>query len=179
MKETDRQIKETGQQMKETDRQMKKTDRQIKKLSKQMGGLHNSFGELAEHLVAPGIVKRFNEIGFVFDDISLNGRKILDEKGKTKTEIDLLLENGEFIMAIEVKSKPVIKDIEHHIKRLEILREHRNKHHDKRKVRGAIAGAVFLPEAKKAVLEAGFYVIEQSGDTMCIDLPEGFVPREW
>ena len=38
---------------------------------------------------------------------------------------------------------------------------------------------MFLPGAKQAVLEAGFYVIEQSGDTMRIDIPEGFVPKEW
>jgi len=31
----------------------------------------------------------------------------------------------------------------------------------------------------EAILEAGFYPLEQSGDTMKIDLPQGFVPREW
>ena len=163
----------------ETDRKMDRTDRKLDRLCEQMGGLHNSFGELAEHLVAPGIVERFNEIGFTFDEIAPHGKRILDEKGKVKTEIDILLENGDFIVAVEVKSKPVVKDIEHHIRRLQILREHRNKHRDRRKVRGAIAGAVFLPEVKKAVLEAGLYVIEQSGDTMHIDLPEGFVAADW
>lgn len=28
-------------------------------------------------------------------------------------------------------------------------------------------------------IEAGLFVIEQSGDTMKIDVPEGFQPREW
>ena len=184
--ETDKKFQETAQQMKETDRLIKdlredskETDRIVKRVSRQMGGLHNSFGKLAEHLVAPGIVKRFNEMGYTFDDISPNGRKILDEKGKPKAEIDILLENSEYIVAVEVKSKPAIKHIEHHVKRLQILREHRDKHNDKRKVRGAIAGAVFLPGIKEEVLEAGFYVIEQSGDTMRIDVPEGFTPRDW
>ena len=157
----------------------KETGRRLDQLGEQMGGLHNSFGELAEHLVAPGIVERFNALGYKFDDISPNGRRILDEHGKTKAEIDILLENNEFIVAVEVKSKPVIKDMEHHIKRLRILREHRDKHRDARKVQGAIAGAVFPPGVKEAILEEGLYVIEQSGDTMHIDLPDGFVPREW
>jgi len=91
----------------------------------------------------------------------------------------LLLENGETIMAIEVKAKPAVKDVEHHIKRLELLREHRRGINDKRTIKGAIAGAIFGAEEKAATLEAGLYVIEQSGDTMKIDVPDGFIPREW
>jgi predicted GTPase len=44
---------------------------------------------------------------------------------------------------------------------------------------GAIAGAIYEDEVKEAVSEAGFFVIEQSGDTMKIDVPDGFVPREF
>jgi len=148
-------------------------------LNKQMGGLHRRFGELAEHLVAPGIRKRFNEFGYHFDSVSPGGHKIYDENGKVKTEVDILLENGEYIVAVEVKTRPAEHHIEHHKKRLEILREHRNKRNDTRKIQGAIAGAVFPSEVKKAVIEAGMYVLEQSGDTMKIDIPEGFVAREW
>ena len=159
--------------------QMKETDKQIKNLNEQMGGLHRSFGELAEHLVAPGIAERFNELGYHFDAVSPGGHKILDEKGKEKTEIDILLENGDCIMAVEVKTKPRVKDIEHHIRRLEILREHRNKHKDKRIIKGAVAWAISDKEAKQAAHEAGFYVLVQSGDTMKMETPEGFEPRVW
>ena len=82
-------------------------------------------------------------------------------------------------MAVEVKVDPAIQDIEHHIRCIEILREHRNKLNDKRKILGAIAGAMFGQTEKEAVIAAGFYVIEQSGDTMKLDIPEDFVPREW
>ena len=179
MKETDRQMKETDRQMKETDRRIKETERIVKENSKQIGGLHHSFGELAEHLVAPGIAKRFNELGFKFDSIADGNVKILDKKGEVITEIDLLLENGEYMIAVEVKSRPAAKDMEHHVKRLEILREFRRKKSDSRKILGAIAGAVFGKAEKEAAREEGFYVLEQSGDTMKMDVPKGFVPREW
>jgi hypothetical protein len=81
-------------------------------------------------------------------------------------------------MAIEVKTKPKVQDIDHHIKRLEILKEHRRKNNDRRIILGAIAGAVFGSAEKKATVEGGFYAIEQSGDTMIIEVPDGFVPRE-
>jgi predicted GTPase len=68
----------------------------------------------------------------------------------------------------------------HHIVRLEILRDWREKRQEKpKRILGAIAGAVFPSNLKEAVIEAGLYVIEQSGDTMQISVPDGFKPREW
>ncbi|MDR3020157.1 MAG: DUF3782 domain-containing protein [Treponema sp.] len=167
-----RRQEETARRQEETDRQMKETDRRI-------GELGNRFGELAEHLVVPGIAKRFNELGYHFEAASPGGYKIFDENGKTKTEVDILLENSNYLIAVEVKSRVQIKDIDHHIKRLEILKEHRLKKNDNRIILGAMAGAVFGNVEKTAVAEAGFYVIEQSGDTMKIDVPDDFSPREW
>jgi predicted AAA+ superfamily ATPase len=172
-------IREVAENQRETDRQLEKTKKLISRNGKQMGELHQRFGKLAEHLVAPGIVRRFNELGFKFERIADGNLKLLDEQGRIKAEIDLLLENGDYIIAIEVKVKPVLRDIDHHKKRLEILREDRNKHNDQRKILGGIAGAIFEKAEKAATLEAGMYVLEQSGDTMKIDIPEGFVPYEY
>jgi len=163
----------------ESERQMVELRKQMRETSERMGYLNNRFGEMAEHLVAPGIAEKFNELGCHFDGIAEGGYRIFGEKGKVIAEIDLLLENGECLMAVEVKVKPKIKDIEHHIKRLEILREHRSKKNDSRKIFGAVAGAVFDTAEKKAVIDAGLYVIEQTGDTMKIAIPDGFTPKEW
>ena len=171
--------------LQETDRIVKDIAERQKKTDEQMGGLHNRFGEMAEHLVKPGINKRFNEMGYHFDEIAEGNYKIQDENGKIKAEIDLLLQNDNTVMAVEVKATVKIKHIDEHIKRIEILRDHRRKRNerqnviDNRKVEGAIAGAIFAAEVKKAAIEAGLYVIEQSGDTMKIKVPEGFVPRRW
>ena len=178
MKETDRIVKETSLQMKESDRNWKKTERFLDKLGKQMGDLHNNFGKMAEHMVAPSIAQKFNKLGYHFGTAA-SGAKILDEDGNIRTEIDLLMENGDCIIAVEVKTKAKIQDIEHHLKRLEILREHRNKYNDTRKISGGIAGVIFDNDAKQAAIEAGLYVIQQSGKTMMIEIPHGFIPREW
>jgi hypothetical protein len=174
--ETDRLMKE---QSKETAERFKEAERLISENGKQIGGLHNRFGEIAEHLVAPGIVKKFNELGFHFDAVASRGMVIHDAGGKIKAEIDLSLENGEAIIAVEVKARVVKSDIEHHTRRLEILKEYRRKWNDSRKIYGAIAGAVFGSSEKEAALGAGFYVLGQSGDTMTLEIPEGFAPREW
>jgi len=164
--------KEAEERSKDLDKRFKETDRII-------GDLGNRFGELAEHLVAPGIAEKFNELGYHFDAVLPGGLVLKDEKGNVLTEVDIMLENCDCIMAVEVKTKPKIKDIEHHIKRLEILRNHRNKRNDSRKIYGALAGAVFGHDEKMATINAGFYVLEQSGDTMKMDIPDNFFPKQW
>jgi hypothetical protein len=164
--------------MKETDQRMKETDRRMKETDKRIGELSNRFGELAEHLVAPSIQKKFNALGFTFEEISLD-RLIKDLSGKTIAEVDIMLENGDTVMVVEVKSKPREKDVDDHIKRMEILRRRADARHDTRTFRGAIAGAIMIDSVRDYAHRTGFYVIEQTGDTVQITVPEGFVPRDW
>jgi hypothetical protein len=170
--EADRQMNELREQMKETTRQMKETDRKI-------GALGNRFGELAEHLVGPSIMQKFNEQGFRFTSRSLDLEINKNGDPNAYAEIDILLENGEIAVAVEVKSKPRQTDVDDHVKRMEILRLRADRQNDTRKFRGAIAGAIMKTAVRNYVIKKGFYAIEQSGDTVLINIPEGFKPREW
>ena len=173
--ETDRQFKETKEMFAETDRKFAETDKKFAETYKKVGDLGNSFGELAEHLVAPGMRGRFREIGLVLDK-SVRNVEIADENGKTLTEIDLMLENSGCVVAVEVKARVKMGDIDRHKARLEILRLWHGRNGDRRKIMGAIAGAVFGGEERKAAIAEGLYVIVQSGDTMKMDIPEDFEP---
>ena len=178
MQETDRIVKETAEQMQETDRRMKETDKRMKETDRKIGELSNRFGELAEHLVAPSIREKFNALGFTFGEVSKD-KEIVDAEGNSIAEVDILLENGDTVMVVEVKSKPNQKDVKEHISRMEILRRRADARNDSRKFQGAIAGAILSSEVRKHILKNGFYAIEQTGDTVKITVPEGFKPREW
>ena len=179
MKETDRKMQETDLKMQETALQMKETDRRLKETNRLIGGLGNRFGELAEHLVTPGIREKFNALGFNFTEQSLD-KEIRDhDNPNAYTEVDMLLENGDIVIAIEIKSKPKQADVDEHITRMEVLRKAANRRNDVRKYQGAIAGAIMSQATRDYVLQNGFYVIEQTGDTVQITFPEGFSPREW
>jgi hypothetical protein len=135
--------------------------------------------------VLPGIEKRFNELGYYFRGLAPKGGisgafSIKDNMGRVLAEVDILLENNEVAIMIEVKTKPSEKDIPHHERRLEILRENWVSAGMKPKVLlGGIAGAIYEEKVKEATRDAGFFVIEQSGDTMKIDMPEGWTPRQF
>jgi hypothetical protein len=171
-KEAALEMKELRKSMEETARQMKETDRKI-------GELGNRFGELAEHLVAPSIMQKFNEQGLRFTSRSLDLEINKNGDPNAYAEIDIFLENGEIAVAVEVKAKPKQADVDDHVRRMEILRRKADRHNDTRKFRGAIAGAIMVDAVRNYAIKKGFYVIEQSGDTVLINIPEGFKPREW
>jgi hypothetical protein len=189
--ESDKKIKEVAEQQKATKDFVMETSRVVKEMSermdkskreldRKMGELGNRFGELAEHLVAPSINEKFNALGFHFDAIAPGGWRIDDPAtGQDLAEIDILLQNTECMVAVEVKSKLLERHIEGHIKRLEVLRTWADGHQDHRKIYGAMAGAIMSPGVRRQVVKAGFYAIVQTGDTVKIDIPQGFTPRQW
>ena len=177
--ETDRKFQELRNDMKETDLRMKETDRRMKETDRKIGELGNRFGELAEHLVAPGIREKFNALDYAFDKCSQNVDIADDGDVNSGAEIDILLENGDTAIAVEVKARPLAKDVDRHRERMEVLRRWADRHNDKRRFLGAVAGAIMPRDVRQTALKAGFYVIEQTGDTVAITVPEGFVPRVW
>ncbi|MDR3275965.1 MAG: hypothetical protein LBT11_01940, partial [Treponema sp.] len=83
------------------------------------------------------------------------------------------------VMAVEIKSKLLQKHVNDHIERMEKLRQYGEEHGDKRKLLGALAGAIVKKDAREYAIQKGFYVIEQSGDTVKIEMPEKFKPKAW
>jgi adenine-specific DNA methylase len=129
-------------------------------------------------MVAPNLVKKFNALGFTFTKYGPNVA-ISDETRNLAAEVDIFLENGDCAIAVEVKVQVDVDDVKEHAERMETLRHYADARQDTRKFYGAVAGAIIHDSVRKYALKSGFYVISQSGDTMEIDVPEGFNPRAW
>jgi hypothetical protein len=177
LRETDRIVKETARKMEETIESQKETDRQIKEYNRRFGEQNNRFGEIVEYMVAPNLVKKFSELGVVFEK-AYPRASIEDQKNDIDAEVDITLENSKKVMLVEVKSKLSTEDVKEHIERLKKMRRYADLHNDKRILLGSVAGVVITPYAKKYALGQGFYVIEPSGETFNITSPNG-KPKEW
>jgi hypothetical protein len=164
-------FQETDRKFQETDRRFKETDRKISKLGSRIG-------DLVEELIAPNILEKFNKLGYVFGKVAPNVR-YSDSQRKIVAEVDILLENGDAVLAVEVKTTLTENDVRDHIGRMEKLRRYADEHRDGRKLLGAVAGAIVPEEVKAFAVKNGFFVLEQSGDTVRISVSEGFKPREW
>ncbi|GHU04075.1 hypothetical protein FACS1894147_08820 [Spirochaetia bacterium] len=175
-KATDEQIKATGREMKESAEQL---DRQIKATDKQLGKLGNRFGEMIEYLVMPNLVTKFRELGFTFTK-AYPDTIIEDYEHNIFTEVDAFLENGDKVMIVEIKNKPLTEHIREHIRRMEKLRAYADMRNDHRQYLGAIAGVVVTKNVKDYAFKNGFFVIEPSGDTFNISEPTGeYKPKAW
>jgi hypothetical protein len=174
--ETDKKFKETDKKFKETDKKFQETAREIKELSKNMGGMNRSLGELIETLMAGRLWEKFPAYNFnrIFQRI-----KLLDKNKIPVTEIDILLSDDDWAMAVEVKREPDKEDVEHHLKRMELMREYAIREISGKKLLGAIAGGVVSPEVRAYAQKIGLFVLELNGEQVSLlEPPEGFVPLE-
>jgi len=169
-------FREVREQMKETDRKIRETDEQIKKTSREVGALGSRIGEIIEYMVGGDIVEQFQALGI--EMTSLCRYKQFGKRGTDKSgEIDVLLENGDIVVLIEVKTKLTHDDVREQIELMEKYRLYGN---EKRRILGAVAGAVVADNVIKFAYGQGLYVIVQSGEAVeIIPPPEGFVAKEW
>jgi len=159
--------------------QLEKLQKSQEKTDRQLGKLGNRFGEMVEYMVMPNLLTKFNDLGFVFTEAYPHA-VIEDAKHGIFTEIDITLNNGDKVMIVEVKSKPTTEDITEHVERMRKVRAHADLRDDRRKYLGAVAGMVFNKNEKEFAMKNGFYVIEPSGETFIITVPQGeYSPREW
>lgn len=133
------------------------------------------FGKKAQQ--EQDLTETFAKIGFKFDEIT-ESKKILDDHGNVIIDFNLIMENTNFILVIEDCSKPKQEDIEQYAKMLFLLRRHREKYQDTRKIHGAFKSKKFSAAEKQMIFEAGLIVIEPSGGELQISMPEG-APRDW
>jgi hypothetical protein len=180
--ETDRKFQETDQKFQETREQFKETERLMResseKLNRKMGELGNKLGSVVEHMIIPDIEKKFNKMGYTFENVSTN-LKMKDPSGNTYAEVDIVLENGDYVMLIEVKTDLKAEHIKEHVKRMETIRRQGRKWPDK-KLLGAVSAAIVEDNVREYAKKNGFFVISQAGETMRIDKPEGeFSVKEW
>jgi hypothetical protein len=149
---------------------------------KELKKAESKSGGQAEIIASSGVIQQLHEAGFKFDDICPK-RKLLDEKGNIKTEIDIVMESPDCIMAVKILKKPNKKDIDNHINRMFMLKDHYaaksngGKYMDRRKIYGAIMADKMEDDGKQAVYDAGFFALEQSGGRL--NIPKGFIPHEW
>jgi len=166
-------IRETQQAHKETEKAIKETQAAVKETQKNIGGLNNTLGSIVEHILTPGLPKKFKKLGYSFNRVATY--KFAEG---VYAQIDGMLENGEQAIAVEVKTTLRQADIDEHLVRMEKIRKHANEHGDKRQFMGAMAATITDENTRNYALKQGLFVIEPSGDDVKVTKPKGEV-RVW
>jgi len=167
---------ETQKTQEKTDQQIQKNAEQMRETDKRIGSLNSRIGEIVENMVGGDIVGQFQALNIAIKSHSRN--KTFGTRGTSESgQIDVFLENGDLVILIEVKTRLTDDDVREHIERLEKYRRYGD---EKRRIMGAVAGAVVSDNVIKFAHRQGLYVIVQSGEAVeIIASPEGFVAKEW
>jgi len=161
-----REIKEMFAKSKiEADKRTAETDKQIKELSKNIGGISNSNGKMAEEMIYNVLDKDKTFANVKFDYLRKNVQ-IQSETYETKTELDILLVNGDTISIIETKYKVEKNDVIDVIdKKLNYFRQYNPKFNNYKVLLG-IGGMSFEDDALIAAKEKGIGIIKVVGDKL-------------
>lgn len=179
MKETDRQIKETDRQMKETKQRLdefirenqrlrEEADRRFRELATQFT---STTGQITESIMEPASIRIFKEAGFDIDRYSRNYKK-KDRNGQVVVEVDLLMLNSILAIAVEIKTKCRIDDVDYFLRQMPKVRNSFTELRGK-KLFAAIAAITYDKEAKLHAKEQGLLVISSAdGKLFTLEPPE-------
>jgi hypothetical protein len=156
------------------------TDKLVKKVTKNVGGLNNSLGEMTETLIAARLWEKFSDYPYNLKR-AYHQVPVFDENNVVITDIDILLSNTEWVMAVEVKQKLKHRDdVDDHVRRMSRIRKYPPLETVGKKMVGAMAGGVVDPDVRDYTHSAGFFVLELTGESVSLVKPAvKFEPREW
>ena len=168
-------FRETRGQMSETDKKIDRLSEEIGRVNKAVGDLTGKWGKSVEGLVAPGAVRIFRERGI---EVHQTHTRIEAHKNDDTMEIDVLVVDDEYAVAISVKSTLKVEDVDSHLETLAKFHKFFPYLADK-KILGAVAGVVIDEGAGKYAYRKGLFVITQAGENIKILNDEKFKPKEW
>jgi hypothetical protein len=152
----------------------------VDRVTANVGGLNISMGDLIETLFAPHLGEKFDAYNY---NLKRMYRRVFiyDNDNRIRSDIDILLSNTTVCMVVEVKRwLETEKDVDEHIKRMQLIREYPPAEVKGKKLLGAIVGAAVTSEAREYAEQNGFFVLELTGeDVRLLEPAKDFQPKEW
>ncbi|MBW4482438.1 MAG: hypothetical protein KME14_07840 [Tildeniella torsiva UHER 1998/13D] len=177
--EADRRIAELNS---EADRRAAEADRRLQRLesvaantSREVAGLTTRWGQFVENLVAPAVIRLFQERGIEVQEIA---RRMQSKRPGAEMEIDIFAVDGDVAVAIEVKSRLSRQDVDDFLVRLGRFRQ-AFPHYTGYRIFGAVAGIEIDEGIDRYAYQQGLFVIKQTGDTVALANDSAFRPAAW
>lgn len=146
---------------------------------KRLGELSGTWGKFVAELVKPKIVEMFKERGVKIKTSLQNVVGFLDDQ--KFYEIDLLLMNNEYAVAVEIKSLLSVEDVKEHLERLEKIKKVPPERVNLSNITifGAVAAMIVEGDADRYAYKKGLFVLRQKGNIVEIVNDEKFKPQVW
>lgn len=151
----------------------------FKKVQKQLSEFSDTLGRLAEEQVKADLSRKFQNWGIPVHAMTTHFVQQNDNLDFIY-EVDILIYNTDYVVAIEVKNNLKKDDIDEHLVRMTKLQEFPLPATKGKIVLGGVAGLIIGNGLEKYAESKGFFVIKTSGDSIKIaNNKKTFKPREW
>jgi len=156
-------VTEIWKLFKETDARMDKRSAETDRKLRQLEGLFSSqWGRLLEALVQPAALKLFRARGI---DVHYTFPHAKSQQNGSTMEIDLLLEDGEIVVVVEVKSVLRVSDVQEFLEDLAALPAYFPRYQGYQ-IYGAVAALSLDENADRYAYNQGLFVLSMSGEGM-------------
>ena len=159
----------------EYDRRIAKTERIAAQANEAVNNLSSRWGKFVENLVAPAVLKLFQERGIL---VERTYQRMKAPRGKQNLEIDIFAVNHDVAIVIEVKSRLTQDHVRKFIHTLEVFKTVFTEY-AYHQLYGAMAGIEIDGDVDKYAENQGLFILQQSGDSVCISTDRSFIPRTW
>ena len=166
---------ETDRRADEAEQRLARAEAIAAQANQAVSALTSRWGKFVENLVAPAVIRLFQERGLA---VSAIYQRVRASQGGQNLEVDILAVNTDVAVAIEVKSRLTQRNLQRVLQNLDrfktILPQYANY-----QLYGAVAAIEIDGDVDTYADNQGLFVIQQAGDSVCISNDENFQPRAW
>ncbi|MGF1522574.1 MAG: hypothetical protein ACFBSF_09690 [Leptolyngbyaceae cyanobacterium] len=159
----------------EVDKRLAKSEAIAAQANQAVSNLTSRWGQFVENLVAPAVVRLFQERGI---EVHAIFQRVKASRGGESLEIDILAVNDEVAVAVEVKSRLTQKNVQRCLQNLDRFKTMLPQYRDYR-LHGAVAAIEIDGGVDTYAENQGLFVIRQAGDSVQISNQVQFAPRTW
>jgi hypothetical protein len=167
---------ETNKQIAETDKRIEKVN---KELSRKIADLGDTLGRFAEEQVRADLITKFDNWGIPVHSMA-NHFVHRDKNNDFAYEVDILIYNSKYVVAIEVKNTLKTDHIDEHLERMKKMQELPLPDTKGKTLLAGVAGMIVGDGVDKYAENKGLFVLKPSGDTVkIVNNKKTFKPMEW
>lgn len=160
----------------------KRFDQKISKvtseLAKKISQLGDTLGRYAEEQVKADLVNKFLKWGIPVHSYTTHFVQ-QDQNNEFIYEVDILIYNSNYVIALEVKNQIKKDDIDEHIERMAKIKQHPLPDTKGKILLAGVASMIVGNGLEQYAESKGLFFIKPSGETVKIVNKKTFKPREW
>lgn len=151
----------------------------LKQTNKQIADLGDTLGRFAEEQVRADLIKKFDNWGIPVHSMA-NHFVQRDKNNDFAYEVDILIYNSKYVVAIEVKNTLRADHVDQHLERMKKMQELPLPDTKGKTLLAGVAGMIVGDGVDKYAESKGLFVLKPSGDTIkIVNNRKTFKPKEW